>query len=77
MHTETFNDGLIDLIDSGVVTCRKKSLHPGKVVASFCMGTRRLYEYINNNPLFEFPCQYVNDPYVIAQNDRRCPSIPR
>jgi GNAT superfamily N-acetyltransferase len=71
VHTETFTDGLIDLIESGVVTCRKKTLHPGKVVAAFCMGTRRLYEYINNNPLFEFrPCQYVNDPYVIAQNDR-------
>ncbi len=71
VHTETFTDGLIDLIESGVVTCRKKSLHPGKVVAAFCMGTRRLYEYVNNNPLFEFrPCQYVNDPYVIAQNDR-------
>jgi len=54
-----------------VVTCWKKSLHPGKVVASFCMGTRRLYDYVHNNPLFEFrPCQYVNDPYVIAQNDR-------
>jgi acyl-CoA hydrolase/GNAT superfamily N-acetyltransferase len=71
IHTETFTDGMIDLIESGVVTCRKKSLHPGKVVAAFCMGTRRLYEYVNNNPLFEFrPCQYVNDPYVIAQNDR-------
>ena len=71
VHTETFTDGLIDLIESGMVTCRKKSLHPGKVVTAFCMGTRRLYEYVNNNPLFEFrPCQYVNDPYVIAQNDR-------
>ena len=71
VHTETFTDGLIDLIECGVVTCRKKSLHPGKIVAAFCMGTRRLYEYINNNPLFEFrPCQYVNDPYVISQNDR-------
>lgn len=71
IHTEAFGDGLIDLIESGVVTCRKKSLHPGKVVASFCMGTRRLYEYVSNNPLFEFrPCQYVNDPYVISQNDR-------
>ncbi len=71
VHTETFTDGLIDLIESGVVTCRKKSLHPGKVVAAFCMGTRRLYEYVNNNPLFEFrPCQYVNDPYIIAQNDK-------
>jgi acyl-CoA hydrolase/GNAT superfamily N-acetyltransferase len=71
VHTETFTEGLIDLIESGVVTCRKKSLHPGKVVAAFCMGTRRLYNYVHNNPLFEFrPCQYVNDPYVIAQNDR-------
>jgi acyl-CoA hydrolase/ribosomal protein S18 acetylase RimI-like enzyme len=71
VHTETFTEGLIDLIEGGVVTCRKKSLHPGKVVASFCMGTRRLYDYVHNNPLFEFrPCQYVNDPYVIAQNDR-------
>ena len=71
VHTETFTDGLMDLIESGVVTCRKKSLHPGKVIASFCMGTRRLYDYVHNNPLFEFrPCRYVNDPYVIAQNDR-------
>ncbi|MGV8058707.1 MAG: GNAT family N-acetyltransferase [Smithellaceae bacterium] len=71
VHTETFTDGLIDLIESGVVTCRKKSLHPGKVVAAFCMGTKRLYNYVNNNPLFEFrPCKYVNDPYIIAQNDK-------
>lgn len=71
VHTETFTDGLIDLIESGVVTCRKKSLHPGKVVAAFCMGTKRLYDYVHNNPLFEFrPCKYVNDPYVIAQNER-------
>ncbi|TFH40363.1 MAG: GNAT family N-acetyltransferase [Chrysiogenales bacterium] len=71
IHTETVTDGLIDLIESGVVTCRKKSLHPGKIVASFCMGTKRLYDYVHDNPLFEFrPCKYVNDPYVIAQNDR-------
>lgn len=71
IHTETFTEGLIDLIEAGVITCRKKSLHPGKVVAAFCMGTKRLYNYIDNNPLFEFrPCEYVNDPYVIAQNDR-------
>src|SRR5512145_621416 len=71
VHTETFTDGLIDLVENGVVTCRKKTLHPGKIVAAFCMGTRRVYEFVDNNPLFEFrPCQYVNDPYVIAQNDR-------
>ncbi len=71
IHTETLSDGVIDLIEAGVITCRKKTLHPGKVIASFCMGTRRLYEYVDNNPLFEFrPCKYVNDPYVIAQNDK-------
>jgi acyl-CoA hydrolase/GNAT superfamily N-acetyltransferase len=71
IHTETFTERLIDLIESGVITCRKKSLHPGKVVAAFCMGTKRLYDYVHNNPLFEFrPCKYVNDPYVIAQNDK-------
>jgi acyl-CoA hydrolase/RimJ/RimL family protein N-acetyltransferase len=71
IHTETFTEGLIDLIENGVVTCRKKSLHPGKVVATFCMGTKDLYDYVHDNPLFEFrPCKYVNDPYVIAQNDR-------
>ncbi len=71
IHTETFTEGLIDLIEAGVITCQKKSLNPGKIVASFCMGTKRLYDYIHNNPLFEFrPCKYVNDPYVIAQNDR-------
>jgi len=71
IHTETFTDGIIDLIEAGVITCKKKSIHPGKVIAAFCMGTKRLYDYVDNNPLFEFhPCKYVNDPYVIAQNDR-------
>jgi len=71
IHTETFTDGLIDLIEAGIVNCKKKSLHPGKIVTSFCMGTKKLYDYVHNNPLFEFrPCRYVNDPYVIAQNDR-------
>ena len=71
IHTETFTDGIIDLIEAGVITCKKKSIHPGKVIAAFCLGTKRLYDYVDNNPLFEFhPCKYVNDPYVIAQNDR-------
>ena len=69
IHTETFTDGLIDLIEAGIVNCKKKSLHQGKIVSSFCMGTKKLYDYVHNNPLFEFrPCKYVNDPYVIAQN---------
>ncbi|NPV13668.1 GNAT family N-acetyltransferase [candidate division WOR-3 bacterium] len=71
VHTEVFSDGIIDLIESGVITNRKKTLHPGKVVASFAMGSQRLYQYIDNNPRFEFhPVDYTNDPFVIAQNDK-------
>ncbi len=71
IHTETFTDGVIDLIESGVVTCRKKTLHPNKIIASFCIGSKELYEYVNDNPLFEFhPSRYVNNPYVIAQNEK-------
>lgn len=71
VHTETFTEGIIDLIEAGVITCGKKSLHQGKIVASFCMGTKRLYDYVHNNPLFEFrPSIYVNDPYVICRNDK-------
>jgi acyl-CoA hydrolase/RimJ/RimL family protein N-acetyltransferase len=71
IHTETFTDGLIDLIEAGVVNCKRKSLYRGKIVSSFCMGTKKLYDYVHNNPLFEFrPSKYVNDPYVIAQNDK-------
>lgn len=71
IHTETFTDSLIDLIEEGTVTCQKKNLHTGKIIASFCMGTQRLYDFVNQNPLFEFhPAHYVNDPFVIAKNNR-------
>lgn len=71
IHTEMFSDWIIGLIESGAVTCAKKTLNHGKVVASFCMGSRRLYDYIDNNPFFEFyPTEYVNDPYVISQNEK-------
>ncbi|MBN1392984.1 MAG: GNAT family N-acetyltransferase [Sedimentisphaerales bacterium] len=71
IHTEMFSDWIIELIEKGVVTCAKKTLNHGKVVASFCMGSRRLYDYIDNNPFFEFyPTEYVNDPYVISQNEK-------
>jgi len=75
MHTEVFTEGVIDLIEAGVLTNRKKNLNPGKIVASFCMGGKRLYDYVDDNPLFEFrPAIYTNNPYYIAQNDR-CVSI--
>ena len=71
VHTEMFSDWIIDLIECGAITCSKKTLNRNKVVASFCMGTRRLYDYIDHNPFFEFhPTEYVNDVNVIAQHER-------
>lgn len=71
IHTEMFSDWIIGLIESGAVTCTKKTLNHGKVVASFCMGSRRLYDYIDNNPFFEFyPTEYVNDPHIISQHEK-------
>ena len=70
LHTEMFSDGIIDLVESGVITNLKKTLHNGKIIATFCMGTQRLYDFVDDNPLIEFhPCDYTNDPYRIAQND--------
>ncbi|MBN2137171.1 MAG: GNAT family N-acetyltransferase [Sedimentisphaerales bacterium] len=71
IHTEMFSDWIIDLIECGAVTCSKKTLNRGKVVASFCMGSKRLYDYIDNNPFFEFhPTEYVNDVNVISQHEK-------
>lgn len=71
VHTEMFSDGLLPLIKRGCVTNRLKGLHPGLVVASFCMGSRALYDYVKENPLFLFRgSDYVNDPWVIAQNEK-------
>lgn len=71
VHTEMFGDWIIELIECGAVTCSKKTINNGKVVASFCMGSQNLYDYIDNNPFFEFhPTEYVNDPFIIAQHDK-------
>ncbi len=71
IHTEMFSDGLIPLIENGVVTNAKKTLHKGNIIASFVMGSRRLYDFLDNNPLVEFhPTEYTNDPFIIAQNDK-------
>jgi acyl-CoA hydrolase len=64
------SDGLIDLIQSGVVNNEKKTIHPHKVISGFVLGTRRLFDFIDDNPIFEFhPTHYANDPFIIAQND--------
>jgi len=71
IHTEMFGDWIIDMIECGAVTCSKKTINHGKIVASFAMGSQRLYDYIDNNPFFEFhPTEYVNDPFIIAQHDK-------
>lgn len=71
VHTEMFSDGVIDMVERGVITCAAKTFHPGKIVSGFFFGSKRLYEFVHNNPLIEMhPTHYVNDPYNIARNDK-------
>jgi acyl-CoA hydrolase/GNAT superfamily N-acetyltransferase len=71
VHTEVISDHFIDLIEKGVITGERKTLHPGKVVCSFCIGTRRIYDYVQLNPHVRFyPAEYVYNPLIIAQNER-------
>lgn len=71
VHTEMFSDGLLPLIRAGVITGAQKKLNRGRIVSSFCIGSRELYDAVDANPLFEFhPVDYTNDPFVIAQNPR-------
>ena len=70
IHTQVVTDGLLPLLEKKVITNKKKSLIPGRVVASLCMGSERIYRYVHNNPMFYFrSSDYVNNPKVIAQND--------
>ncbi len=71
VHTEMFSDGIIDLVEKGIVDNSKKTIHNGKIIATFVMGSKRLYDFVDDNPLIEFhPCDYTNDPYIIAKNDK-------
>jgi acetyl-CoA hydrolase len=71
VHSELISDGVIDLVEAGVLTSARKTLHPGKIVLGFVLGSQRLYSWINDNPLLEFRrTEYVNDPFVIAQNEK-------
>lgn len=71
IHSELISDGVIDLVEAGVVNGSRKSLHPNKIICGFLLGTKRLYDWVNNNPLVELRrTEYVNDPFVVAQNDR-------
>ncbi|MCJ7512309.1 MAG: hypothetical protein MUO23_04995 [Anaerolineales bacterium] len=71
IHTELFSDGVMNLVNRGVITNERKTLHPGKIIAGFIIGTRKLYSFVDDNPIVELhPTEYVNDPFIIAQNDR-------
>jgi len=71
IHTELLTEGVVDLVEEGVVTCAKKTINKGKIIASFAMGTRRLYDFIDNNPMVEFyESDYVNNPVVISQHEK-------
>lgn len=71
VHSELISDGVIDLVEAGVLTNARKSIHAGKIVAGFLLGTKRLYKWADNNPLIDLRrTEYVNDPFVVAQNDR-------
>jgi acyl-CoA hydrolase/GNAT superfamily N-acetyltransferase len=71
IHTEMLSDGIMDLVQAGVINGRRKTLLPGKIVTSFIMGSRRLYEWVHDNPVIEMrPSAFTNDPFTIARNDR-------
>ena len=66
-----FSDGVVELAEAGVITNARKTLHPGKYVATFLMGSQRLYDFVDHNPdVYMAPVDYVNDPFVIARNDQ-------
>lgn len=71
IHTELFSDGVIDLVNQGIINNESKSIHRGKIIAGFMIGTQRLYEFAHDNPMIEMhPTEYVNDPFVVSRNDK-------
>ena len=71
IHTELFSDGIIELVEKGVITGDWKTLHPGKIIAGFVLGTKQLYDFMDDNPIVEFhPIEYVNDPFNISRNSK-------
>jgi len=71
IHSEMFSDGVMAMAEAGIITNRKKTLNAGKFIATFLMGTRKLYDFVNNNPDVEMhPVDYTNDPFIIGQHDK-------
>ncbi len=70
VHTETISEGAIPLIESGVINGRLKTLNPNKITVGFVLGSKRMYDYVDRNSMFDFrPNSYTNDPYVVARHD--------
>ena len=71
IHSEMVSDGVVELVESGVITNARKTIHRGKIVVSFLLGSQKLYKFVHDNPIIEvLPVEYTNDPFVIAQNDK-------
>lgn len=71
IHSELFSDGVVELVDKGIITNEKKTLHSGKIIAGFLFGSKKLYDFVNDNAMIELrPTDYVNDPFIISQNHR-------
>jgi acyl-CoA hydrolase len=70
IHTEMIGDGIMTLVEAGVVNNRKKNFHPGKMLATFALGSKKLYDFMHRNPALQMhPVDYTNDPYIAGQND--------
>ncbi|PKO34030.1 MAG: 4-hydroxybutyrate CoA-transferase [Betaproteobacteria bacterium HGW-Betaproteobacteria-7] len=70
IHTEMIGDGIMTLVEAGVVNNRKKNFHPGKMLATFALGSKKLYDFMNRNPALQMhPVDYTNDPFIAGQND--------
>lgn len=71
IHTEMFSDGVAELVKAGVINGKRKTLHPGKIVSTFIMGSRDLYDFVDNNPEVElYPVDYTNEPWIIGKNEK-------
>src|SRR5439155_26294461 len=71
IHTEMFSDGVVDLVAAGAVTNRLKAVHPGRLVTTFVIGSRKVFDFVADDPLVEFhPCDRTNDTSLIRKNDR-------
>ena len=71
IHSEMFSDGVLDLVEKGIITNKAKSIHKGKFVAAFLMGSKKLWNFVDNNPMVEMhPVDYVNHPLIVSQNYR-------